>query len=341
MHELAMRIRKLRLASGAIELNMPKVKVRLDDQGKVASAAPEIQTESHQIIEEFMLAANMAVAERLRDAKLPFLRRVHDEPRPRKIEALDKFVRQLRLNPRNLRDRFGLKDLLADVAGTPLEPVINLAVLKSMAKAVYSIEAVGHYALASDCYCHFTSPIRRFPDLLVHRALDLLNGNGRSKKPSRAALAQLADECSELEQRAEKSERELIKLKLLRYFGERLGERFEAVITGLESYGIFVQCTTIPGEGWIPRERLKYDFRLDRSRTKLANRHTGTSFQIGDLVEVEVARTDLGRREIDFDYLRHIRPLTASAGRQRVKQKEAKSPRRRSTKKKRQKRGRG
>ena len=159
---------------------MPEMKIDLDADGRVTGAHLAKNTESHQIIEEFMLSANEAVAEKLADAGLIFLRRVHGSPDPRKMRVLTEFVRELGYEVENLENRFELQKLLDTVKGDPREHAINYATLRSMQRAIYSPEEEGHYALASDCYCHFTSPIRRYPDLTVHRLIDTLN---RGKKP--------------------------------------------------------------------------------------------------------------------------------------------------------------
>ena len=174
MHELAMLLRRRRIKHGSLVLTMPEVKIELDAEGRVAGAHVVEDTESHQVIEEFMLAANEAVAERLRDKGLPFLRRIHESPSPHKLRALTEFVRELGLPVSGLHDRFELQQLLDKVAAAPEQHAVNYAVLRAMQRAVYSPKEEGHYALASDCYCHFTSPIRRYPDLHIHRLLDEL-----------------------------------------------------------------------------------------------------------------------------------------------------------------------
>src|SRR6185295_8879882 len=172
MRELASILRERRFRRGALELSMPEVKVDLDAQGRVAGAHLVENTESHKIIEDFMLAANVAVAELLAKAELHFLRRVHQAPDPRKLKALTEFVSGLGFETESLESRFELQKLLARVAEQPQEHAVNYALLRSLQRAVYSPEEEGHYALASDCYAHFTSPIRRYPDLTVHRLLD-------------------------------------------------------------------------------------------------------------------------------------------------------------------------
>jgi ribonuclease R len=306
MHLLAMKIRERRMARGSIELIMPEINLELDDRGQVKDAKLAENTVSHQIIEEFMLAANEAVAETLLQRRIPFLHRSHPEPNPKKLHDLVLFLKHLGFDVPTQIDRFDLKRVLAEVAGTPLEKLVNLTVLKSMQKAIYTPESVGHYALASDAYCHFTSPIRRYPDLVVHRAL-----NGELHAPNQhhgmSNLHVLGEHCSEREQRAERAERELTRLKLLRYFAKRVGETFPAIITGVESFGIFAQCLPIPGEGRIARDSLLDDhFEYHRPSMTLVGRRTGKVFRVGDQIEVLVARIDELQRVIDLSYVRHI-----------------------------------
>jgi ribonuclease R len=174
MHELAMILRARRFQRGALELTMQEVKIDLDKHGRVTGAHRVVNTESHQVIEEFMLAANDAVAQSLAEAEHHFLRRVHAAPDPRKLKALTEFVAELGFKTDSLESRFELQKLLDKVASRPEAPAVNYAVLRSLQRAVYSPEEEGHYALASDCYCHFTSPIRRYPDLTIHRLVDAL-----------------------------------------------------------------------------------------------------------------------------------------------------------------------
>ncbi len=308
MNSLAMRIRERRMARGSIELTMPETVLELDDRGQVQDAKLALNTVSHQIIEEFMLSANEAVAETLLKRRAPFLHRVHPEPSPKKLADLGVFLRHLGFDVPERCDRFDLKRVLAAVAGEPLEKPVNLTILKSMQKAVYGPSSEGHYALASEAYCHFTSPIRRYPDLIVHRALTGENG-APTPLQGMSNLSVLGDHCSEREQRAEKAERELVRLKLIRYFAKHVGETFRALVTGVESFGVFVQCSPIPGEGRIARESLREDhFEFHRPSMSLVGRRSGKSFQIGDLVEVQVARIDELQRLIEFAYVHHLGP---------------------------------
>lgn len=300
MHELAMILRRRRMKHGALELAMDEIKVDLDRHGRVVGAHKVVNTESHQIIEEFMLAANVAVARRLNEAEWHFLRRVHHSPDARKLKALTEFVNALGYPTENLQSRFELQKLLAEVLGEPEQQAVNYAVLRSLQRAVYSPEEEGHYALASDCYCHFTSPIRRYPDLTIHRLLDLLVRSGKPRNDF-AELAVLGEHCSEREQRAEEAERELTKVKLLNYLSERIGEELDAVITGVEQYGLFAQGIELPAEGLIHVTSLADDYyQYDRPSHTLSGRRSENQFRLGDRVRVVVAQVDVDRRELDF-----------------------------------------
>lgn len=305
MHELAMTLRRRRLARGALELSMDEVKVDLDPHGRVAGAHKVVNTESHQIIEEFMLAANEAVARRLREAEWHFLRRVHHSPDPRKLQALTEFVSALGYQTESLQSRFELQNLLRDVLGQPERQAVNYAVLRSLQRAVYSPEEEGHYALASDCYCHFTSPIRRYPDLTIHRLLELLLKGGKPRNDF-SELAVLGEHCSEREQRAEEAERELTRIKLLNYLSQRIGHEMEAVITGVEQYGLFAQGIELPAEGLIHVTSLADDFyQYDRRTHTLSGRRRDNQFRLGDRVRVVVAQVDVDRRQLDFRLVEH------------------------------------
>ncbi len=328
MRELAAILRRRRFARGALELTLPEVKIELDAHGRVSGAHVEENTESHQIIEEFMLAANEAIAELLRDRGFQFLHRVHPAPDPRKLRALGEFVTELRLPSRDLASRFGLQTLLGGAVGRPEQHAVHYAVLRSLPRAVYSPKEEEHYALASPCYCHFTSPIRRYPDLTVHRLIDAVLAKAKPRNDL-AALTQLGEHCSQREQRAEAAERELTKLKLLTYMSGRIGEEMEAVITGVESFGLFVQGILLPAEGLIHVDSLVDDYyRFDRTAHSLFGHRAGNQFRLGDLVRVVVARVDLERRELDFRLVRRLpRPQPEGQVAKR-KQSETREPKR-------------
>jgi ribonuclease R len=300
MHELAMLLRRRRFERGALELTLREVKVDLDGEGQVTGARVVENTESHQIIEEFMLAANEAVARWIQGAGLPFLRRVHKSPSLRKMKVLTEFIRELGLQTESLESRFALQRLVNTVAGQPEQQAVNFAVLRSFQRAVYSPAEEGHYALASDCYCHFTSPIRRYPDLTVHRLFTALLADSKPRTDM-AELVTLGQHCSDQEERSEAAERELTKLKLLGYLSTRIGEEMDGIVTGVESFGLFVQGIDLPAEGFVPIASLHDDYYFyDRAAHTLSGRREGNTFRLGDTLRVAVARVDLERRELDF-----------------------------------------
>ena len=298
MRDLARLLRGRRMARGSLELVMPEVKIDLDRSGRVTGAHVVENTESHQIIEEFMLSANEAVARMLAAAGSGFLRRIHAAPDLRKLRQLTEFVTELGFEVDSLESRFELQRLLDMARGRPEEHAVHYAVLRSLSRACYGPQEDGHFALASDCYCHFTSPIRRYPDLTVHRALDLLAAGRRVPLDG---LQQLGEECSQLERRAESAERELVKLKLLLHLSGRIGAEMEGVVTGVEPFGLFVQGLDLPAEGLVSLDSLPGDaYRYDRAAHVLAGRRSGNTFRLGDRLRVVVARVDLDRRLLEL-----------------------------------------
>jgi ribonuclease R len=298
MRDLARILRSRRMARGSLQLEMPEVKIDLDRDGRVTGAHVTENTESHQIIEEFMLAANEAVAGALAAAGAGFVRRIHPSPDMRKLRQLTEFVTELGFEVDSLESRFELQRLLDMARGRPEEHAVHYAVLRSLTRAAYGPQEDGHFALASDCYCHFTSPIRRYPDLTIHRALEAL---ARGKRPPADGLIQLGQDCSDLERRAEAAERELVKLKLLHFLSSRIGTEMDAVVTGVEAFGLFVQGLAIPAEGLVPLDALPDDtYRYDRASHTLSGRRAGQSYRLGDRVRVAVDRVDLDRRELNF-----------------------------------------
>jgi ribonuclease R len=300
MRDLAMILRKRRLRRGALELNVPEAELEYDEQGRVTGAHFRQHDVSHQIIEEFMLAANEAVAEHLAGLDIAFLRRVHSDPDPNKLAAFADFARSLGYKMPTNFDRFALQRILEKSATRPEVYAVHYALLRSLKQAAYSPEEEGHYALASEDYCHFTSPIRRYPDLTVHRLLNQWLRTGRCGS-SETELIALGDHCSKMERRAEMAERELIKLKLLTYLSERLGLELEAIITGVADYGFFAQAEQWPVEGLVHISTLTDDYYFFEEAThSLIGRRTKRRYRLGDKVHVRVVRVDLQRRQMDF-----------------------------------------
>ena len=300
MVQLARILRKRRFDRGSLELSMDEVKIDLDDDGHVCGAHRVINSESHQIIEEFMLAANEAVGNLLKDAEILFLRRVHAAPDPRKLKLLTEFVAGLGFKTESLESRFAIQKLLNEVKNTPQKHAVNYGLLRSLQQAIYSPMEEGHYALASDCYCHFTSPIRRYPDLTIHRLLDQMKA-GRKPVADLNETVALGEHCSERSRRAEWAERELVKVKLLNYLESRIGEEMDGVVTGVEQFGLFVQGIELPAEGLIHISALQDDYyRYEKASHSLTGHRAGNSYRLGDYVRVAVARVDVDRRELDL-----------------------------------------
>jgi ribonuclease R len=300
MRDLAMILRQRRLNRGSLELNMPETQLDYDDQGRVVGGHYRTHDVSHQVVEEFMLAANEAVAEHLAGLDVAFLRRVHPDPDPNKLGTFADFARSLGYKMPTDFDRFALQRILEKSAGKPDQYAVHYALLRSLKQAVYSPADEGHYALASDDYCHFTSPIRRYPDLTVHRQLGQWL---RTKKVGgdQQELTALGEHCSKMERRAEAAERELVKLKLLTYMSERIGVELEAVITGVAEYGFFAQARQLPVEGMVHVSTLGDDFYFyDEATHTLEGRRTRRRYRLGDGVKVVVVRVDLQRRQLDF-----------------------------------------
>ena len=348
LHSLAMTLRRRRFAKGSLDLNLPEVKLDFDKEGRVIGAHEVEHDESHQLIEEFMLAANIAVATKLNDLEVGFLRRVHAEPDSVKLQAFAKFVATLGFpvgepqtqsrssnrkskikNQKSAPSPFdspvilskaALQKLLKDVAGTPAEHAVNYALLRSLRQAEYSGVPIGHYALAVTEYCHFTSPIRRYPDLTIHRLFDEFASGKSPNGPSDVELEILGTHCSDTERRAAQAERELTKIKLLAFMSTRVGDEFDAIITGVERFGMFCKGVEMPVDGFVHISTLAENdyFDFDPASVSLVGRRTGKQLRLGDKVRVQVAFVNVDRRELDFRLV-----LDRSPGRRPRGEKEA------------------
>ncbi len=300
MRDLALILQKRRIKRGYLEMAMQEAELEMDAHGQVVGAHFRENGLSHQIIEEFMLAANEAVAEHLAGLGTPFLRRIHPAPEPNKLEVFANFARELGYKVPRFVDRFTLQKILKQAADRPEVHAVNYALLRSLKQAVYSPVEDEHYALASKNYCHFTSPIRRYPDLTIHRLLHQWIATGRAGCDP-AELAVLGAHCSKTERRAEKAERELTKVKILTYMSKRIGLEMDAVITGVADYGFFAQAVEMPVEGLVHISTLDDDYYyFDEAGMSLHGRRGKTRFRLGDRVHVRVMRVDLKRRQMDF-----------------------------------------
>ena len=300
MRDLGMILRKRRLKRGALQLDMPETELEYDKDGRVTGAHFVTHDVSHQIIEEFMLSTNEAVAGHLDSLDVPFLRRVHPAPEPTKLKAFADFARTLGYKLQRETDRFSLQRVLDQAAKRPDVHAVNYALLRSLKQAVYSPVDDGHYALASDNYCHFTSPIRRYPDLTVHRQLNQWLKTGRASGHA-VELAALGEHCSKTERRADIAERELVRLKLLTYLSTRIGLELDVIITGVADYGFFAQAEELSVEGLVHISTLTDDYYdYEEASHSLIGKRTRRRFRLGDRVRAKVVRVDLQRRQLDF-----------------------------------------
>lgn len=313
MHELAMTLRRKRFAAGALQMGVPEVEIDFDEDGNISGAHERHHDESHEIIEEFMLAANIAVAQILTARDIPFLRRVHATPDELRLKSFQEFCRGLGYELKKFQSRSEIQQLINSVADEPAERAVNFALLRAMKQAEYSPDDVPHYALNEDDYCHFTSPIRRYPDLTLHRIIGELADGKKPTPASMNELVQLGKNCSSTERRAEKAERELKRIKLLRYLEDKVGDEMDAFITGVESFGIFCQGTKIPAEGLIHISSLSDDFyNFDQTSRSFTGSRSGREYRLGDPVRVVIANVDVDRRQLD---LRIADTSTATPGR--------------------------
>ncbi len=300
VRDLSIILHKRRIKRGSLELIMPEIALEYDDHGKVSGAHFRKHDISHTMVEECMLAANEAVAEHLDHKDIYFLRRVHPAPEPTKLHKFAEFARILGYKVTSESDRFTLQRILKQSAGKPEMHAVHYALLRSLKQATYSPVKDDHYALASANYCHFTSPIRRYPDLQVHRLLEQLFKRGRASSKLDELMA-LGDRCSKTERRAETAERELVKHKLLVHMYDRIGTDLEAVITGVADYGFFAQAQTLPVEGLVHISTLPDDYyHYDDMSHSLVGQRTKRRYRLGDKLEVTVVRVDLQRRQLDF-----------------------------------------
>lgn len=306
MHTLAMKMRKARFKGGALSMDMPDIKLDLDKSGKVRGAHRVEHTESHQIIEEFMLAGNQAVSTWLDDLGLNHLHRIHPPPDRRKLRQLSNFVKDLGIDAGTVESRFDIQKVLDSVESTPLEDAVNFAVLKSMNKAIYAPQLEGHYALDMEHYCHFTSPIRRYPDLTVHRLVQKILDQKPTPDDPFASLVKLGHHCSDMERNAAAAERELIQLKLLHFLNKHIGETMEAVISRVFADGIHARCVKLPVDGFIPITTLPNDkYRYERRGQMISGFRQGNRFRLGDLLTVKVSKVDLQDRQLYLEVVKN------------------------------------
>jgi ribonuclease R len=292
---------------GSIDFDLPEAEVVIDAAGQVESIVEAERNIAHKLIEEFMLLANETVATHVEGRGMPCLYRIHEQPDVLKVEEFEEFISgfgySLAAPPGAVRPR-NFQRLLEKLQGKPEERPIAFLMLRTMQKARYAERDLGHFGLAADSYTHFTSPIRRYPDLVVHRMLRELRQKGidmERVEELEADLPEVARHCSDMERRADEAERELVQWKKVRFMADKVGDEFEGYITGVAAFGLFVQLVEHYVEGLVHVSSMADDYYrfLEKSHS-LRGENTHKLYQLGDRVEVQVIRVDLERRQIDL-----------------------------------------
>jgi ribonuclease R len=305
---LAKQLRKKRFQNGAVKFDREELHFDVDEKGKPIRCYYKKSKDANKLIEEFMLLANRTVAESIGKVKkgqkaktLPY--RIHDQPDPTKLENLRQFVARFGYKVKTAGTKGAvsksLNKLMDDCNGRREQNVIEMVALRAMMKAKYSTHNIGHYGLAFDYYTHFTSPIRRYPDTMVHRLLTRYQEGGRSA--NRDHYEELCEHSSDMEQLAQQAERESIKYKMVEFMSDKIGEEFDAHISGITSYGIYAEIDENHCEGMIPMHDLDDDYyEFDEKNYLLVGRRHHHKFQLGDPIRIKVANANIERRQLDF-----------------------------------------
>ena len=302
--ELAQQLRARRFAAGALDLEMPEAEVLLDDEGEMTGIVTRPYDESHQMIEECMVAANEAVAKELWTRGIRILARLHEPPDPEKILLLRSELRGLGVKMGNIENPKVFAQFLQSIKRNPLYPTLSMMVLRSMKKAVYDATAIGHFGLAKRYYAHFTSPIRRYPDLTLHRQLAAYLANPSKAKVPPKLLARWAEHTSEREQVAAEAERGLVEIKKFRLMEAQLDSRqildYDAVISKCTPFGCFVEIPELAVSGLVHISLLSHKFVKFNESDQSLSAYGGGSWRAGDRMRVHVAKVDFRQRRIDF-----------------------------------------
>ncbi len=309
LNRLAKQFRERRFANGSINFERYEVKFNLDEKGKPLGVYFKESKESNHLIEEFMLLANRATAEAIgkvakgKTAKA-FVYRVHDVPDPEKLDTLNTFILRFghKIKTTGIKSDVAksINSLLDKVQGRPEENLVETIAIRSMSKAIYSTKNVGHYGLAFDYYTHFTSPIRRYPDMIAHRLLEKYLDGGKSV--NQAELEEECKHCSRMEQIAANAERDSIKYKQVEFMSDKIGKVYDAVVSGITEWGIYAEINENKVEGLIPIRELDDDFyELDEKNYRLVGRRTKKEYRLGQAITIKVARANLQRKQLDFE----------------------------------------
>jgi ribonuclease R len=303
---LSQKLTGRRMAAGSLDFDLPEARIELAPDGSVSDIYELVRLPSHRLVEEFMLLANKTVARYLQTTGVPVLYRVHDRPSQEKLDIFSEFVGSLGLKFKaspELQPKH-IQKLIEEVRGRPEEGLVNEVLLRSMSKAVYQPENIGHFGLAFDRYVHFTSPIRRYPDLTVHRAVKRKLASSITPawtKQQNKELTVTGRHASQRERVAMEAERDSVRIKQITFMETQLGEEFTGLLSGIRSFGLFVKLDKILVEGLIPIGTLGDDYyHVDEERFRARGRNTGRRFRLGDAVTVQVVRVDPVSKQVDF-----------------------------------------
>ena len=300
-HQMAQHIRRARMQAGSLELDFPETKIRLDEHGKVTHIEKVENDVSHQLIEEYMLLANEAVAGRLMALGRPAVYRVHEPPDEKRIQEYREDVLGHQISCGNLANRHEVQKLLHKLGTLAIGPALKIGFLKSLMRARYAVEPLGHYGLAKKKYTHFTSPIRRYADLLVHRALFAKPGQQIGTQPLKAVALHISD----TERNSADAERDSKDVKMFAFLTGQLKsgqpQRYPGLVIDVRNFGFFVDVTGLGMSGLVPLSTLTDDFfQFDMNRTQLTGRRTRRVIRVGDRVEVQIAKVDRFKKQVDF-----------------------------------------
>ncbi|WP_123052774.1 ribonuclease R [Clostridium sp. JN-1] len=310
MEELCKILYKKRISRGAIDFDFEECKIILDEKGKPVEIKPYERAVANRIIEEFMLVCNETIAEHMFWNNTPFVYRIHEDPDDEKLMKFNEFVHNLgyivKMNKEKVHPK-SLQEVVEKVRGKSEEIVVNTLLLRSMKRARYSPECVGHFGLAARYYCHFTSPIRRYPDLMIHRIIkEFINGKLDQKRSSKLVpqVEYASKQSSEMERIAQDAEREVDDLKKAEYMSERIGQEFEGIISSVTNFGMFVELSNTV-EGLVHMSTLEDDYYIyDEKHLSLIGERTKKIYRLGDKVKIRVSRVDMFAHEIYFDLLK-------------------------------------
>ena len=306
LHGIYRSFTRERSGRGALELDTPELKLKFDDAGRVAALVEQPRNDAHRLIEECMIAANIAAARFLDRNRVPTLYRVHGLPEIDRLETLRQFLREfgLWLPPAEEVKPEHLRDLLQKIGDRPDAVLISTAVIRSMPQAVYQPGNIGHFGLALEHYAHFTSPIRRYPDLVVHRGIRqvLQDGDAQAMVEWHGSFPALGQDCSFRERRADEATRGAIAWLKCYYMQERVGEEYDGIVSGVVDFGLFVQLDGLQVDGLLHVSALGQDyFMRDRSGYRIVGRNSGKVYRLGDRLRVRVTNVSLDERRVDFD----------------------------------------